>query len=112
MLELAAEEAIELMVPGLVTIELGRVLGEKLGLDADALRGLLELLADVATSVTTPASADARSGDSADDRILAAALAAGAEVLVSGDRRHLLPFGSVAGMRIIRPQDLLAELVA
>ena len=110
MLELAAEETIDLIVPDLVMIELGRVLGEKLGLGADALRGLLELLAEVATSVTTPEHADPRSGDSADDRILAAALAAGAELLVSGDRRHLLPLGSVAGMRIIRPQELLAEL--
>lgn len=110
MLDLAAEGAIELVVPDLTMIELGRVLGAKLGLGADSIRSLLELLADVGTSVATPASADPRSGDTADDRILSAALAAGAEVLVSGDRRHLLPLGAVAGMRIIRPQDLLAEL--
>jgi predicted nucleic acid-binding protein len=99
-----------LIVPDLVMTELGRVLGEKLNLGADALRGMLELLAEVALNVATPAGADPLSGDSADDRILAAAHAAGAEVLVSGDRRHLLPLGTVAGMRIIRPQDLLAEL--
>jgi predicted nucleic acid-binding protein len=111
-LELAAEGTIELIVPDLVAIELGRVLGEKLGIGADSLRALLELLADVATTVTTPASADPRSGDNSDDRILEAALAAGADVLVSGDRRHLLPLGTVAGMRIVRPRDLLAELAS
>ena len=36
------------------------------------------------------------SGDPADDRIVAAAAAGAAEVLVSGDTKHLLPLGTVA----------------
>jgi uncharacterized protein len=50
------------------------------------------------------------SGDPDDDLILAAALDAGADVLVSGDRRHLLPLGEHEGMRIVTSQALLAEL--
>jgi hypothetical protein len=37
-------------------------------------------------------------------------VAAGAAVLVSADRKHVLPLGGVGTMRIVRPQDLLAEI--
>jgi len=37
-------------------------------------------------------------------------VAAGVDVLVSGDRRHLLPVGEHQGIRILTPQALLAEL--
>jgi len=98
-------------VPDLVLTELGRVLGQKLGLHSEVFARLLDQLAELpAQTVATPLDAEAISGDRADDRILAAALAAGAEVLISGDRRHLLPLGAVEGMRILRPQELLAEL--
>lgn len=49
-------------------------------------------------------------GDPDDDIILACAVEAGVEILVSGDRRHMLPVGSHRGVRIITPQALLAEL--
>ncbi|MGI8726852.1 MAG: hypothetical protein ACR2K6_04145 [Solirubrobacterales bacterium] len=52
------------------------------------------------------------SGDPSDDEIITAALSADAEILVSGDRRHVLPLGTVHGMRILRPQELLRELAA
>lgn len=50
------------------------------------------------------------SGDPDDDLVLASAKAGGAEVLVTGDRRHLLPLGEVEGLRVLTPQALLAEL--
>jgi predicted nucleic acid-binding protein len=49
-----------------------------------------------------------RTGD--DNVILACALAAGVEILVSGDRQHVLPLGEYQGVRIITAQTLLAEL--
>lgn len=110
-LEAAGEGAFELILPDLVLVELGRVMREKLDLDVGAFRRVLALLEELPmTVVPTPASAEPLSGDPSDDRILAAALTAKADVLVSGDRKHLLPLGAVAGMRIARPQELLAEL--
>jgi predicted nucleic acid-binding protein len=41
---------------------------------------------------------------------LASALAARAQVLATGDRRHLLPHGTHHGLRILTPQAFLAEL--
>lgn len=48
--------------------------------------------------------------DPDDDLFLATALAGGAQVLVSGDRRHLLSMREYAGVRILRAADFLEEL--
>ena len=45
--------------------------------------------------------------DPDDDLFLATALAGGASVVVSGDRRHLLPLGAFGGVRIIDPATFL-----
>ncbi len=111
MLEVAADGGLELVIPDLVLTELERVLVEKLGLGIEAVERLRALLDELpGETVPTPTSAADLSGDPDDDRILAAAKDADAEVLLSGGSRHLLPLGEVARMRILRPQDLLAEL--
>lgn len=48
--------------------------------------------------------------DPSDDLFLATALAGGARVLVSGDRRHLLSLGEFAGVRIIDAATFAREL--
>jgi putative PIN family toxin of toxin-antitoxin system len=48
--------------------------------------------------------------DPDDDLFLATALAGGAQVLVSGDRRHLLALREFAGVRIIDAAAFLEEL--
>jgi putative PIN family toxin of toxin-antitoxin system len=40
-------------------------------------------------------------GDIDDDQVIAAAVAAQADLIVSGDRKHLLPLGSHAGIAIV-----------
>jgi predicted nucleic acid-binding protein len=39
--------------------------------------------------------------DADDDHVIAAAVAAQADLIVSGDRKHLLPLGTHAGIRIV-----------
>jgi putative PIN family toxin of toxin-antitoxin system len=48
--------------------------------------------------------------DPTDDLFLATALAGGARVLVSGDRRHVLPLREYAGIRIIDAATFAREL--
>ena len=48
--------------------------------------------------------------DPKDDPIIAAAVTAKADYLVTGDRAHLLPIGEHAGIRIISPRTFLAIL--
>jgi len=110
-LEVIRDGRADLILPEPALVELRRVLIVKLHLDEPAVDGILALAEELATAIApVPADVPALSGDPADDRIIAAALTGGAEVLVSGDSKHVLPLRKVAAMRIIRPQNLLAEL--
>lgn len=52
------------------------------------------------------------SGDVDDDQVIAAAVAARADLIVSGDRRHLLPIGSHQGIAIVEASEALRRLAA
>ena len=111
MLEAIADGRAELVLPAYALEELRRVLVEKLKLAPDDAERAAQLVAQLASTVAqTPGVVPELSGDPDDDRIIAAALQGGADVLVSGDRRHVLPLHSVGVMRILRPQDALAAL--
>ena len=96
------------------TVELMRILSEKLGFTIERLKEVQSLLSGIATeSQQTPRQeSQALTGDPDDDLILACAAGAGVEALVSGDRKHLLPVGEHHGVRILTPQAFLAELRA
>ena len=49
-------------------------------------------------------------GGHPDNRILECAVAANADYLVTGDRRHLLPIGEHGGTRIINARLFLSAL--
>ena len=113
LLEEAIDGRIELVLPELVLDELNRVLTDKLGFEEERVRAACELLSGVAASPPgPPGSAEAVTGDPADDTILACAVDAGVDVLATGDRKHLLPIGEHHGVRILTPQAALAELRA
>jgi predicted nucleic acid-binding protein len=111
-LEEAIDARLELVLPQLVMVELERILTGKLGFEPGCWRGVEELLVDLAVELipVPEASPEAVTGDPDDDLILACAVQAGVDILVSGDRRHLLPVGEHRGVRVITPQALLAEM--
>ncbi len=111
-IEAAIDGRLELVLADPVLGELERVLTVKLGFEPERVRELRTLLIDLASErVDAPAQApEAITGDPDDDVILACAVAAGVQLVVSGDRRHLLPVGEHRGIRIVTPQALLAEL--
>jgi putative PIN family toxin of toxin-antitoxin system len=103
---------IELLIASPVIDELERVLTVKLGLDRGRVNQITTLLNELASGhlrqpSTTPPSI---TGDPDDDLILTCAVEGHVDVLVSGDRRHLLPVGEYKGVRIVTAQTLLAEL--
>ena len=111
-LEEVIDARLEFVLPQPVLVELERILTGKLGFKPERWRGVEELLVDLAAELI-PAPKDppeAVTGDPADDLILACAAQAGVDVLVSGDRRHLLPIREHRGVRVITPQALLSEL--
>ena len=73
-----------------------------------------EAIADlrrVATVIDPAPEADAVPGGHADNRILDCAVAAQADFLVTGDKRHLLPLGQHRGTRIVNAARFLEALV-
>lgn len=110
-IEHAVDGRIELIVPAVVVSELERVLKRKLGFDEERWTEVEALVSRIAPErPPLPHRVEAVTGHPADDEILACAVEAGADVLASGDRRHLLPVGEHRGVRIVTPQALLAEL--
>jgi putative PIN family toxin of toxin-antitoxin system len=111
-LELIRDGRLELILPRPALEELERVLRVKLDLAGESVGSIAALVSELATAIVDPpAEVIARSGDRDDDRIIAAALGGGADVLVSGDRKHVLPLDRVGTMRTLRPQDLLAKVL-
>jgi uncharacterized protein len=111
-IEEAIDGRLELVLAQPVMVELERILTGKLGFEPQRWRGVEELLVDLADEPAPAPTAlpEAVTGDPDDDLILACAIEAGVEAVVSGDRRHLLPVGEHRGVRVITPQALLAEL--
>jgi len=110
--EAAIDGRIELVLADPVLEELDRVLRIKFGFAQERVRDIATLLSDLtgARLAAPAATPEPITGDPADDLILACCIDADVQTLVSGDRRHLLPVGEFAGVRIITPQALLAEL--
>ena len=50
--------------------------------------------------------------DADDDHVIAAAVAARAELIVTGDRKHLLPIGSHKGIAIVTAREVIDRLDA
>ena len=50
--------------------------------------------------------------DADDDHVIAAAVAARAELIVTGDRRHLLPIGTHQGIAIVTAREVVDRLDA
>ncbi len=110
--EASIDGRIELVLADPVLEELERVLTVKLGFERERVSEIRALLlgisvarADAPTQVV-----EAVTGDPDDDVVLACGVSAGVDIIVSGDRRHMLPVREHRGIRIVSPQALLAEL--
>ncbi|HLF98834.1 MAG TPA: putative toxin-antitoxin system toxin component, PIN family [Acidimicrobiia bacterium] len=88
--------------------ELARVLTDKFGWEQAMSDSALTQVVVIATVVEPTERLDVVRDDPADDRVLEAAVAGAAEVVVSGDR-HLLRIGEFRGIRMLSPADFLTE---
>jgi predicted nucleic acid-binding protein len=111
-IEEAVDGNLDLVLLEPTMIELARILVDKLDFDSKRLEQVLAVLHDVAADFqpSSKLAPEALTGDPDDDLILECAITAGVDVLVSGDRKHLLPIAEHGGVRILTPQAFLAEL--
>jgi putative PIN family toxin of toxin-antitoxin system len=111
-IEASIDGRIELVLADPVIDELERVLTLKLGFEPERVRDITALLIDISVArIDAPTQpVEAITGDPDDDVVLACGVNAGVQIIVSGDRRHMLPVREHRGIHIISPQTLLSEL--
>ena len=101
MLTLARDGVYQLHLSTFILNELYGVLTRKFGWDEERPRHAVLMLGRAATMVEPSISVAVVKRNEADNRILECAVAAGADYLVTGDRRDLLPLGEFDGVKIV-----------
>jgi putative PIN family toxin of toxin-antitoxin system len=113
----APEQVYRLAIEGRMTLvtsppllaELGRVLTQKFGWQDHYLRAALAQIVRIGEIVERLEHVNVIADDPDDDRVLEAAEAAGAALIVSGDR-HLLSLGHWGEVAILSSAEFLADL--
>lgn len=109
---LARRAVVELRVSPFILDEVGRVLREKFGWEEDRIERAVAQIRRVARGLHEPAeSVDVIRNGPTDNRILECAVA-DAEVIVTGDKKHLLPLGSFGNISIIGLGEFVASFSA
>ncbi|OGS00432.1 MAG: putative toxin-antitoxin system toxin component, PIN family [Elusimicrobia bacterium RIFCSPLOWO2_12_FULL_59_9] len=105
---LAADGRLQVFVSPFVLWELERVLARpKIGFEPGKIRETLEALKEVAHVVQPKTKVDVIASHEPDNRILECALAAKADVLVTGDLKDIRPLGRFEGIEILTPREFL-----
>lgn len=108
-LNLAIRGRFELYLSSFILEEVSGVLVRKFSWEKGRLLEAIRRIRNSAVVVEPTIRLDVVVGDHADNRILECAVSIGADYLVTGDRRHLLPIGEHSGTRILNaPLFLLA----
>jgi uncharacterized protein len=107
---LARRGVVELHASSFILGEVGRILAQKFGWERDRVERAIAQIRRVAGEIHEPAeSVGVIEDDPTDNRILECALAADARLIVTGDKRHLLPLGSFRGVSIVTLEDFIAS---
>ena len=112
-LDLARRGRFEWYLSPFIFREVEGVLTRKFGWDEAMTARAVAMLRDAATMiepVRRPPAIETSEASEADSRSLECAAAACADYLVTGDRRHLLPLGEHAGVRIVNAPRFLSSL--
>ena len=103
---LALEGRLEIGTSLPLLAEFGRVLGQRSGWTPDRVEAAVAQMTRVASVVEPVETVQVVIADPADDRVLEAARAFGADVIVSGDR-HLLDLGTWTDVEIMSPAEFI-----
>ena len=108
LLNLARDGTIELAISDAILDEFSRILHDKLEWSADRLHSMRAEVATFTKRVSSTETLDVVKADPDDNRILECAVAAGSDVIVTGDA-HLLQLGAYRGIKIMKVADFLGQ---
>jgi len=117
LLQAAIDGEVDLFSSAVLLGELSNTLGytkftkriESFGTSIAALAAQYAALVSLVAPASVPRVA---ANDADDDHVIAAAVAARAELIVTGDRRHLLPIGTHQGIAIVTAREVVDRLDA
>ncbi len=104
-LEAAREKMIELYVSRALLLELAQVLREKFHWNSYEITEVIKGIGYFARIVTEERIIRAIKSDVSDNMVLEAAIAAKADFIISGDKKHLLSLKEFDGIKIISAAD-------
>jgi putative PIN family toxin of toxin-antitoxin system len=116
-MQLAIDSDLELFASPILVEELSEVLGRrhlssKLLEQRTSVNELAALYRQFTQNVSPLTVPRVVPNDPDDDHVLACALAARADLIVTGDRKHLLPLGSYEGITIVTAAEALRRIEA
>ena len=106
-LDLLRAGGVQLCISPFILEEVRVVLWEDFGWSAERIGEVVEKLKDRAILVEPQIRVSVIKGKDDDNRILECAVAADAQFIISGDKRHLLPLKQYQGIRIVSPDEFL-----
>lgn len=117
LLQAAIDGEVELYSSAVLLDELAHTLGyakfdariESFGTSVAALVGRYAALVNLVAPASVPRVVVT---DADDDHVIAAAVAARAELIVTGDRKHLLPIGVHGGIAIVTAREVVERIEA
>ncbi len=117
LLQAAIDGEVDLFSSAVLLGELANTLGytkftkriESFGTSIAALAAQYAALVSLVAPASVPRVA---ANDADDDHVIAAAVAARAELIVTGDRKHLLPIGTHQGIAIVTAREVVDRLEA
>ena len=109
-LDLARRGRYELYLSPFILEESAGVLERKFGWHEEAVARVLGVFREAASVIEPGRRPQVIDGNEADNRILECAVAASADYLVTGDRRHLLPLRLHMGVRIVNAPRFLSSI--
>ena len=101
------DDEVEMVISQFILDELARVLTEKFELPPKAVQKAVQRFQRLATIVEPILTIDIIKEKENDNRILECAVTGKVDYLVTGDKKHILPLGSIRGIPIVSVSEFL-----
>ncbi|MBI2008502.1 putative toxin-antitoxin system toxin component, PIN family [Candidatus Amesbacteria bacterium] len=103
-------EQIELISSPQILLETATTLKEKFGWENSEINSTIRFLGRV-SKVIKPQVRINKAADPDDNKILECAVESGADYIITGDKKHLLPLKRFKGIPILSPRDFLSQVL-
>lgn len=110
-LNAANNREIYLYTSNTLLLELARILKEKAGWEDYKVNYTISGLKDLCFVVNPKVKVKIIKTDESDNRVLECASESGADYIVTGDKKHILPLKKFKGIPILSPRDFLSQVL-